>query len=235
VTTAADVPTDHPAPTHLCRTSVLAAMFAVPVCCPPMGLLACIAGAVALRQIRRDATLHGRGLAWAAISVGALSAVVMSWALWTNGLATLWAGPNPPMQALLQASTKTMPKHWSGPAAAMSEEDLAAFAEQLTARYGTFSHAQASERRRTPLEQPGRNPVVSVPITLVFERQRVEADLGLQRFDPKSGSVVMRWRSLRVLDPDRGDLLFPPGEPAPPELPQVPDPAASPSPSTPLR
>lgn len=235
MTAAPDAPTDRPAPTHLCRTSVLAAMFAVPVCCPPMGLLACIAGAVALRQIRHDAALHGRGLAWAAIGVGAISAVLMSWALWTNGLGTLWAGPNPPMQALMRADAAAMPEHWSGPAAVLPDADLAAFAEQLTSRYGTFSHARASELRRTPLEQSGRNPVVSVPITLVFERQRVEADLGLQRFDPDSGSVVMRWRSLRVIDAARGDLLFPPGEPAPPELPQVPDPAASPGPRAPLR
>jgi len=57
-----------------------------------------------------------------------------------------------------------------------------------------------------------------VPITIAFERATLEADLGLELFDPKTGVTVMKWRSLRVMEPGHDDLVFPPGEPAPPVL-----------------
>lgn len=204
------------APTHLCRTSVLAAMFALPLCCPPMSLLAAITGGVALRQIRRDASLHGRGLAWAAVVVGLLSATIFGWLLWTNGLDTLWRGPNPPVRALMRADTASMPLHWTGPAAELPAEALRAFAAPLEERHGGFREARNSASRLASLQQDGRDPVVTVPVTLVFERGAVEADLGLQRFDPDRGGVVMRWRNLRVLDPGLGDPVFPPGDQGPP-------------------
>lgn len=212
-------PTDAPPPaTHLSRTAVLAAMFAVPVCCPPMSLLACIAGAVAIRQIRRDARVHGTWLAVAAIVVGAASAGVMSTLLWNNGLALLWRGPAAPLQALMRADTSDMPTHWTGPAAAQSASELQSFAARLTDAHGAYRGAQESRTRATPLKPPAGKSVAPVPVTLLFERDSVEADLGLQLFDPLTGATVMKWRSLRVMDPTLGDLVFPTGEPAPPQL-----------------
>ena len=52
-----------PPATHFSRTAVLSAMFALPVCCPPMSLLACITGGVALWQIRRNPLARGAWLA----------------------------------------------------------------------------------------------------------------------------------------------------------------------------
>ena len=214
-------------PTHLCRTSVLAAMFAVPLCCPPMTLLATVTGLIALRQIRRDASLHGRGLAWTAVVAGALSTLVFSALLWSNGLGTLWRGPNPPVTALLQARVAEMPAHWSGPAATASAESMQSFAAPLQARHGAFRQARNSTSRLASLQQNGRDPVITVPITLVFERAEVEADLGLERFDARGGGVVMKWRNLRVLDPDLANPIFPPGDPGPPPL--APPPQAKPA------
>jgi|GEM_PF-1670851 len=206
------------APTSMCRTSVLAAMFAVPVCCPPMSLLACVTGVIALRQIRRDRLLHGAWLAWVAIVFGAACAVVMSWLLWTSGLSLLWRGPNPPMQALMTHSTQNMRELWNGPAAEYSQQQLAEFSQALTRRYGEFRGAAGSEIRPTPLEQSGARSVATVPITLQFESGSIEADLGLQRFDERTKSSVMKWRSLRVIDSVKGDLVFPDGEPPPKTL-----------------
>lgn len=217
-----------PPATHLSRTAVLAAMFAVPVCCPPMSLLACIAGAVALRQIRRDPRVHGAWLAVAAIVVGAASAVVMSALLWNNGLALLWRGPEAPLRALMRADAADMPSHWTGPAAALDASELQSFAARLTSAHGSYQGAQESRTRATPLKPPAGKSVAPVPITLRFERGSVEADLGLQLFDPQTGATVMKWRSLRVMDPSLGELVFPAGEPAPPVL-EPPAPPTAPS------
>ncbi|NBX25369.1 MAG: DUF4190 domain-containing protein [Planctomycetes bacterium] len=228
-----------PPATQLCRTSVLAAMFAVPLCCPPMTLLATVTGLVALRQIRRDASLHGRGLAWAAVIAGVLSTLVFSVLFWRNGLNTLWRGPNPPVSALLQARPAEMPLHWSGPAATATTQVMQAFAAPLQARHGAFRQARNSASRLASLQQDGKDPVITVPITLVFERAEVEADLGLERFDARGGGVVMKWRNLRVLDPGLDNPVFPPGDPGPPPLappaPGKPGTSLAPASASPLR
>lgn len=225
-----------PAPvTSMCRTSVLAAMFAVPACCPPMSLLAAITGLMALRQIRRDPLLHGRGLAWAAVAVGLTSAVVFSGLLWNAGLATLWRGPNPPVTALMRGDTAVMAELWTGPGRDLSASEILDFAAPLERRHGAFREARNSATRLAPLRQDGRDPVVTLPITLVFERGQVEADLGLQPFDAVDGHAIVRWRSLRVLDPDLGDPVFPPGDAGPPPLKPVPTSGPPPRPGAPLR
>ena len=105
-----------PPATHFSRTAVLSAMFALPVCCPPMSLLACITGGVALWQIRRNPLARGAWLAIAAMVIGAASAIVMSTLLWNNGLGLLWRGPGAPMDAVMRGDTAAMRQHWSGPA-----------------------------------------------------------------------------------------------------------------------
>lgn len=209
---------DEPVQTHMSRTAVLAAMFAVPCCCPPMSLLACITGGVALWQIRRNPLARGAWLAIAAIVVGAASAITMSTLLWNNGLGLLWRGPGAPMDAVMHADTSAMRAHWVGPAAELPEPALQAFAQSLCSRYGAYRGTTESTSRATPLKPPSGKSVAPVPVTITFERATLEADLGLGLFDPNTGASVMKWRSLRVMDPVRGDLLFPPGEPAPPLL-----------------
>lgn len=210
-------PIDPPA-THLSRTAVLAAMFAIPLCCPPMSALACITGAVALWQIRRDPALHGRWLAWIAIAVGAACAIIMSWLLWANGLAVIVRGPLPPMQALMSGSPERVRAEWTGPATELDEAALRTFAEALRSRHGELRDAIPSRSRTLPIKPKPRQAIATVPVTLVFERGPVEADLGLELFDERAGGTVMRWRSIRITEPDGGDLVFPPGEPAPPPL-----------------
>lgn len=209
---------DEPRQTHMSRTAVLAAMFALPLCCPPMSVLACATGGVALWQIRRNPNLHGRWLAWCAIVVGAACAVTMSWLLWVNGLAMIVRGPLPPMQALMSGATERVRQEWSGPAGSLDAAAIQAFADALRARHGDLLDATPSRVRTLPLKPRPRQSIATVPVTLVFERSTVEADLGLELFDERSGATVMRWRSLRVIEPEGGDLSFPPGEPPPPPL-----------------
>ncbi len=220
---------DHapPAPGPMSRTAVLAAMFAVPLCCPPMSLLACITGAVALWQMRADAGIRGRWLAWTAIAAGAVSALVMSVLLWQSGLGVVLRGPEPPLQALTSADPVRIREQWTGTVALMDRAALQAFAKAVHDRYGNLRSAESSTRRPLPLKPPAGKAVVSIPATVHFEQATLEADLGLELFDERSGQGVMRWRSLRLMDPERGDLILPPGEPPPP--PASPDPAPHPA------
>lgn len=114
-----------------------------------------------------------------------------------------------------------MKQEWAGPATALTQEQLAAFTAQVESRYGTFVSARVSDQRPTPLEQSWKRTMVVIPITATFSLGVVEADLGLERFNEKTGKSTMVWRSLRIVDGVRGDLLFPDGEPPPPELPAL--------------
>jgi len=223
-----DPVTPHETPKEMSRTAVLAAMFAVPLCCPPMSLLACVTGGVALFQIGRNPNLRGGWLAWTAIAVGAICTIVMSVLLWTHGLSLLVRGATPPLRALMSAQPAAVQQDWSGPATSLNEEQLRTFVEPVRQRYGDLIAATPSTTRTAPLKPAASGSIATIPVTIQFERATVEADLGLELFDVRSGATVMKWRSLRIIDPAAGELTFPPGEPSPPPLePAKPKPAPS--------
>ncbi|MCE9619459.1 MAG: hypothetical protein K8R92_06085 [Planctomycetes bacterium] len=211
------------------RVAVLSAMFCIPFCCPPMTLLGAGTGMLALRSIRLNPETKGAWLAKTAIVFGLATTLLSVWLYWTSGLRTIVLGPNPALAALFAADTEGMRREWAGPASSLSKEQLDEFAEQVKKRYGTFVSSRYSTSRPTPLDQPGRRSVAVIPVTIQFDSGPVEADLGLERFDEKSGKSTMSWRSLRILDAARGDMLFPDGEPAPPLLENSASPATLPA------
>jgi len=203
------------------RTAVLAAMFCIPFFCPPMTLVGVGTGVLALRSLRKNKDTKGAWLAWSAISVGVVATILSTWLFWVSGLRTIVLGPTVALAPLFASDPQGMKQEWAGPAAELSQEQLAAFAFEVTNRYGNFVSAQVSDKRPTPLEQSWKRSMVVIPITIRFASGALEADLGLERFNEKTGKSSMVWRSLRIIDPARGNIIFPEGEPAPPELPEV--------------
>ena len=200
------------------RTAVLAAMFCIPFFCPPMTLVGVGTGAMALRSLRKNKDTKGAWLAWSAISVGVVATILSTWLFWTSGLRTIVLGPTVALAPLFASDPQGMKQEWAGPAVELSQEQIAAFTLQVTSRYGNFVSAQVSDKRPTPLEQSWKRSMVVIPITIIFSSGPIEADLGLERFNQKTGKSSMIWRSLRILDAANADVLFPEGEPAPPAL-----------------
>ena len=178
-------------------------------------------GVLALRSLRKNKDTKGAWLAWSAISVGVVATILSTWLFWVSGLRTIVLGPTVALAPLFASDPQGMKQEWAGPAAELSQEQLAAFAFEVTNRYGNFVSAQVSDKRPTPLEQSWKRSMVVIPITIRFASGALEADLGLERFNEKTGKSSMVWRSLRIIDPARGNIIFPEGEPAPPELPEV--------------
>ena len=178
-------------------------------------------GVLALRSLRKNKDTKGAWLAWSAISVGVVATILSTWLFWVSGLRTIVLGPTVALAPLFTSDTQGMKQEWAGPAAELSQEQLAAFAFEVTNRYGNFVSAQVSDKRPTPLEQSWKRSMVVIPITIRFASGALEADLGLERFNEKTGKSSMVWRSLRIIDPTQGNIIFPEGEPAPPELPAL--------------
>jgi hypothetical protein len=203
------------------RTAVLAAMFCIPFFCPPMTLVGVGTGAMALRSLRKNKDTKGAWLAWSAISVGVVATILSTWLFWISGLRTIVLGPTVALAPLFTSDPQGMKQEWAGPATELTQEQLAAFTLQVTSRYGKFVSAQVSDKRPTPLEQSWKRSMVVIPITIQFASGALEADLGLERFNEKTGKSSMVWRSLRIIDPTKGNMIFPEGEPPPPELPAL--------------
>ena len=123
--------------------------------------------------------------------------------------------------AVLGLSVLVARDYFKAPRTELTQEQLAAFTLQVTSRYGNFVSAQVSDKRPTPLEQSWKRSMVVIPINIRFASGALEADLGLERFNEKTGKSSMVWRSLRIIDPTQGNMVFPDGEPAPPELPAL--------------
>jgi hypothetical protein len=179
-----------------------------------------------------------------AIATGATCGIVMSALLWSHGLGTLLRGPGPAMRALAEADPEGMRTHWSGPAANLPPDRLRAFASELEARFGRLVEADGSATRTTPLKLEPKRSITTIPVTLRFERPAitagatpertsVEADLGFELFDERTGATVMRWRSLRINVAAGNEVLFPPDEPPPPTLEPARPRAATSAPPTP--
>ena len=200
------------------RSAVLAAMFCIPFFCPPMTLIGAGAGAFALRSLKKNPDTKGAWLAWTAISFGVVCTILASWMFWISGLRTIVLGPSLALAPLFANDTQGMKREWDGPATALSQEQLAQFTTFVSDRYGKYISAHISEQRATPLEQSWKRSMVVIPITIIFSSGPIEADLGLERFNQKTGKSSMIWRSLRILDAANADVLFPEGEPAPPAL-----------------
>lgn len=200
------------------RTAVLAAMFCIPFFCPPMTLIGAGTGALALRNLKKNPDTKGAWLAWTALLFGVVATVLASWMLWISGLRTMVVGPSLALTPLFANDTQGMKREWDGPAAALTQEQLAQFTTLVSDRYGKYLSAHISDKRATPLEQSWKRSMVVIPITIVFSSGPIEADLGLERFNQKTGKSSMIWRSLRIVDAANADVLFPEGEPAPPAL-----------------
>ncbi len=203
------------------RTAVLSAMFCIPFCCPPMTLLGVGAGVFALRSLRNNPDTKGAWLAWTSISFGVVATILATWLYWASGLRTILLGPTVALAPLFACDPQGMQQEWAGPATTLTRDQLTEFTAQVESRYGKFVSAQLSDQRPTPLEQSWKRSMVVIPITIQFSSSEVQADLGLERFHEKTGKSTMVWRSLRIVDPARGDMLFPNGEPAPPDLPPL--------------
>ena len=136
------------------RTAVLAAMFCIPFFCPPMTLIGAGTGALALRNLKKNPDTKGAWLAWTALSFGVVTTVLASWMLWISGLRTMVVGPSLALAPLFANDTQGMKKEWSGPATALTQEQLAAFTDQVR---DTVNRIAAL---------PARFPVVALPLRL---------------------------------------------------------------------
>lgn len=183
--------------------------------CPLTAIAAIVAGAIALRRIRRSAGMRtGAAAAWTAMVLATLILLVEGWALDRLQVETQ-ANMETQVSAHVEGTlrgTPTVLASWVGPAEARpTEAELTAFAAALTDRMGPLQRIEITRRSAEGL----LNPTISTGFLATYERG---PGFGNAVFAPVPGSLPpqLQLKSIEVeVNGVRQRLPATPSEPKP--------------------
>ncbi len=200
-----------PQPAAAKKTSGLAItslIFSLIVCCPVATIIGPLLGIGALVRIGGNPALKGKGLAFAAIIMGiAFSAAqgLGGYSMYKNIIEPMYVGPRDALASGFAGDIAGFKGHFYGAGATASDEQAAAFIEQLRQRYGKFVASSLNQQT-----QPQGGPVMEFDYFLSFANTTVEAEAQIIFADEKTGVWPKALGYITVFDPDLGDLTFPP-------------------------
>lgn len=197
---------------------VLSILGIIPCCGAITAVIGTVLGLIGVGTIRSDSPVKGRGLAFAAIIIGIIFIVVQvaggMW-FWRTFGAPVVEGPAPALRAGFAGDTTGFRNAFHGAGATATDEEINAFVDELRDRYGEFVSV---EMIGTGQSRP-RDPVFPATYRLTFTNDVVDAEAEIIAADETTGQIVMKLGSVRIIDPQRGDLEFPPPSTAPPPPP----------------
>ena len=171
-------------------------------------------GVRALVEIRANPSIGGTRLAKAGIAVG-----LASCALWIAGL--IWwhfnarqpmmNGPAEELRAAFRGDIAAFKSGFTSAGESAPDDEAHRFVTELKNRYGGFHDSALSDQPQSQAALTGR-PLLRISYTLKFENQRVEAEAAFVTFGETRSmmpSLVFEWEWLRIIDPARGDLVYP--------------------------
>jgi hypothetical protein len=181
--------------------------------CPPVSAFGILLGARALIQIKANPSLRGRNLALAGIALAILSQISLVCGLvwWHfNARMPMMQGPREQMQAGMSGSVAAFKAGFTGPGAAASDDEAQRLLHEIESRYGRLLDSQVSQASTTKASMAGAAEL-TIPYTFTFARKSVEAEAVFMTFAPTRliPKPVFKWVSLRIIDPEQGDLVYP--------------------------
>jgi hypothetical protein len=201
------VPSDYHEP-GLPRTSSL-------ICCLPITTIpGIILGVAALGAMSKNPNLTGRGLAIAGIVLGIIFTIgqgVIALAI-VRGHTELQETPMRMLEPGFAGDYAGLRDNFGTHGQPVSDEQAEAFIAELRDRYGELIGSDVAfwESIQAMQQQPGE-PEVRFLGELIFERQRVDIEFTLDLRDAERHDHPVIG-SIRIIDPNRGDIVFPPPE-----------------------
>lgn len=202
------------------RTSALAIVSLVCsliFCCPLTTLLGPLLGLIAIAMIGGNPARKGKGLAVVAILIGAM--LTAGWAGmiyigYTRLHLPTQVGPLPEIQALQDGDYDSFRGSTFGGLAAMSDDELRAFAEEIESRYGRLTNSYFDEAEfaaNMPSMQELMSPIKTYPYVFEFEKGTISGEAEFGTGDPASGQLEfsIRWGRIKLFDESLGDLEIP--------------------------
>ena len=226
-------------PPKTSRLAVTSLIFSLILCCPLTTILGPLLGLVSVIRIGGNPALKGRGIAVAAILLGAIFTGGQFWCaykLYAVFAVPVKEGPRAAMAAGFAGDLAGFKSGLFGDAAAASDGEAQAFIDELGRRYGAFVSCRLDEaefERNPPSMEQMMKPVKPFPYVFEFENATVTADVEFGTVDPNTGRFLggVKFGQIVVHDSDLGDLTFPDpdwggGSGTPPEV--TPPPATLP-------
>jgi hypothetical protein len=201
-------PSQPPKTSGLAITSLVLSLI---LCCPVTTILGALLGAVALVTISAHTARRGKGLAAAAIIIGALATLGWGWLgyqLYT-GWKQMQAAPTETLQAGLDGDIAKFKAGFGTVGLAATDVEAQAFLEQVRARYGRINRSEVDIAAIGRMKQSPGQAAVPLQYRLVFEKATMNAEL---QFDPQNQPRKDRrlvFDSITISDPAQGNLTFP--------------------------
>ncbi len=194
----------------LCSTAIF---------CPPLTVIGPLLGVRVLVLIRRDRARRGRALAVSAIVIGVLLTAGWSYGLfWWDHHARqpMLTGPQAALQAGFRGDADAFRSQFHGRGATAGDAEIAALVGELGRRYGAFIDASIESDGQVDGSAFDRSGV-GLPYILRFESATVRSTAVFNVWVQDQPGLVLKFASFVVVDPDRGDLIYPQLAPAPGE------------------
>lgn len=207
-------PADHaydtaPPPAKTSGLAVTALVCSLIFCCPLTTILGVLLGLVAVVSIGGNPQRKGKGLAIAAILLGLVFTAAQAF-VGFGAYKAFGVFRDAPAEALapgFAGDYATMRSNFGSAGTQTSDAEAQAFIEELRSRYGTLQASEIEWAAYQQVQQPAPGQTeITLPWILVFDSGRVTAEL---TFDQRQSGDRFIFEDVRVIDPDRGDLVFP--------------------------
>jgi hypothetical protein len=181
------------------------------------GPLGALLGLVSAVTIPSNPARKGTGLAVTAIVIGVVLAAGQGYGTyWFAGKARqVWAkmmgGPAEALSAGFAGDAAAFRDEFHARGGPLSVEDAQAFIDELRTRYGDFVAVNMPMQNQSYQPAPGQTQMV-LPYVVEFTNATMNAEVELVLVDEKTGEFLMKWGYITILDPERGDLRYPPAE-----------------------
>lgn len=175
--------------------------------CPLLTLIGPLLAVRALVEIRANPLKTGRGLAIAAMWIGALGCIGwIALLIWWNAnvRGALIHGPQTALQAGSAGDLAAFRAEFVDSGSLASDAQINEFLSELRQRYGAFQFAAQDPKAADPQQATGRDVVI--PYELNFDRGPVKCDAGIRLF---ASGLRPKLTSISVKDPMRGEVKFP--------------------------
>lgn len=176
----------------------------IPCCGIVLAPIGALLGLIAVISISANRSTKGRGLAAAAIIIGLLLTVAQIAVGWKYVIEPVINGPRDALTAGLNGNISGFKSEFVGAGASATDAEAQAFIDELRRRYGALRSVEA---RGDTGQKPSQESSL-FEYRIAFADATVRAEVEIVFYHESSGSL-MRLGSIRIIDPDQGDLTYP--------------------------
>ena len=179
--------------------------------CPLTTLIGVILGLVGFFTIGPEKGTKGKGMALIAVVIGVIATSgtgylsYKGFRFFREAMVFMMQAPQEALTKGYAGDYKGFRESFYGPGA--TDPSAEAFINELRSRYGEFQSCRMNgKQNNTPTGQP----TVVMPQSMVFDAGTINGEAEYIIADQVSGKIIMKLGYIKIIDPDKGDLKYPP-------------------------